>query len=280
MRMLICLFGILVLSAAMFLGCGRPGGDGNIPNVTPTSSPLVSLAIAPTDPFIASGAPQQFSATGTYANGTHQDLTVPSFWTSSNPLLISITTGGLATFVKVGGPVTITATVGGISASVVIPARKVVFVTSAGYNGNFGGLNGSDVKCVARATAAGLSNAGNFKAWLSTAAVNAVERFAAGNGPWVRLDGMKAAKSASDLAGGSLLTPISLDESGVNQALSVWTGTLSNGTASAGLTCDNWTTAGAGNNATFGRSDFATAFWTNNGNSACDTVMPLYCLEN
>lgn len=273
-----CLLGMLIALSGLISACGGPGGR-DMPFIAPTSSPLVSLAITPADPFIASGAPLQFTATGTYANGAVQDLTAPSFWTSSDPAILSITTGGLASFVKVGGPVTITATVGGISASIVIPARKVSFVTSAGYNGNLGGLNGADARCVTRATAAGLTGAGNFKAWLSTGAVNAVERFAAGNGPWVRLDGAKVAAGASVLAGGSILTTLSVDESGANRALNVWTGTLASGAVSPGLTCDDWTTAGAGNNATSGRSDSANAFWTNNGFGTCDMNMQLYCFE-
>jgi hypothetical protein len=79
---------------------------------------LVSIAVTPTNPSIVGGATQQFTATGTYSDelGT-VDLTATATWTSSNPLVATITNpGGLATGVS-WGPTTIQATWEGVTGS-------------------------------------------------------------------------------------------------------------------------------------------------------------------
>ncbi len=68
-----------------------------IPNPT-----LQSIAVTPVNPSIAIGAPQQFTATGTYSDGSHQDLTSSATWTSTNPAVATIASGGLATGVSLG----------------------------------------------------------------------------------------------------------------------------------------------------------------------------------
>src|SRR5271166_3028834 len=47
------------------------------------NSGLVSIAVTPANPSIAAGKQQQFTATGTYSDGSHQDLTSSATWTSS-----------------------------------------------------------------------------------------------------------------------------------------------------------------------------------------------------
>ena len=44
--------------------------------------------------------------------------------------------------------------------------RKVIFVTSATYNGKLGGLDGADAICQSLATAAGLADPTTYRAWL------------------------------------------------------------------------------------------------------------------
>ncbi len=63
---------------------------------------LVSIAVTPLNPSIAVGAHQQFTATGTYSDGSHQDLTNSATWTSSNPSVAIINSTGLATGVGAG----------------------------------------------------------------------------------------------------------------------------------------------------------------------------------
>jgi hypothetical protein len=79
-------------------------------------SGLVSIAVTPTNPSIAAGQQQQFTATGTYRDGSHQDLTSSATWTSTAPSVATISGTGLATAVAVGST-TIQATSGSIHGS-------------------------------------------------------------------------------------------------------------------------------------------------------------------
>ena len=77
---------------------------------------LGSIAVTPVNPSIAAGKQQQFTATGTYSDGSKQDLTNSASWTSSAPSVATITSGGLATGVAVGNT-TIEASWGSINGS-------------------------------------------------------------------------------------------------------------------------------------------------------------------
>src|SRR5437870_10335139 len=61
------------------------GSASGSANLTVTAAALVSIAIAPQNPSIVLGASQQFTATGTYTDGTAQDVTTAVNWASSNP---------------------------------------------------------------------------------------------------------------------------------------------------------------------------------------------------
>ena len=65
---------------------------------------LTSITISPTSPAkLAVGATQQFSAIGTYSDGTTVDITYESTWTSSgNDNIVNISSTGLATAVAAG----------------------------------------------------------------------------------------------------------------------------------------------------------------------------------
>jgi hypothetical protein len=69
---------------------------------------LVSIAVTPTNPSIAKGMTQQFTATGTNDVGGTFDLTTSVIWSSSDTTKVTISGGGLATGVDIGS-VTITA---------------------------------------------------------------------------------------------------------------------------------------------------------------------------
>ena len=83
--------------------------------LTVTSATLSSIAISPTNTSIAIGATKQYTATGTYSDGTTRNITGTVSW-SSNPNVATISTSGLATGISSGSTV-ITATSGTISAS-------------------------------------------------------------------------------------------------------------------------------------------------------------------
>lgn len=86
---------------------------------------LMSVTVAAVNPAIAEGETQQFTATGTYANGTSLDISSRVQWASSAPEVATITNSpgvggnsaahGLATGVSAGSS-QISATLAGISA--------------------------------------------------------------------------------------------------------------------------------------------------------------------
>jgi len=77
---------------------------------------LRSLAIAPGGASIPLGENQQLFATGTYNDGSKQDLTSSVQWASSDPTILSLSALGMATADALG-MVTVTATSGTISAT-------------------------------------------------------------------------------------------------------------------------------------------------------------------
>ena len=87
----------------------------------PPTKTLSSIAVTPASPaHLKVGATQQFTATGTYSDGTNNNVTASATWSSSNTTVatISNTSGsqGLATAAALGST-TITATVNTIKGS-------------------------------------------------------------------------------------------------------------------------------------------------------------------
>ncbi|MCX5918849.1 MAG: Ig-like domain-containing protein [Deltaproteobacteria bacterium] len=86
-------------------------------NLTVTPVPLVLISVTPKDPIIGVGAIQQFTATGTYADGTSHDITMQVTWSSSETSVATIDSNGLARAGHIVGRTTITAASGSISGS-------------------------------------------------------------------------------------------------------------------------------------------------------------------
>jgi uncharacterized protein YjdB len=84
--------------------------------LTVTGATLTSIAISPATANVNVGSTQQFTATGTFADGTTSDMTLAVRWTTSDFTVGTISSSGTATGVKTGS-VTITATYGTISAT-------------------------------------------------------------------------------------------------------------------------------------------------------------------
>src|SRR5208337_648165 len=98
--------------------------------LTVTAPVLVSIAVTPVNPSIAAGKQQQFTAAGTYSDGSHQDLTSSATWTSSAPAVATISGSGLATAVAVGST-TIQAASGSINGSTGLTVTAPVLVSIA-----------------------------------------------------------------------------------------------------------------------------------------------------
>ncbi len=99
--------------------------------LTVTQAALVSIEVTPTNPSIADGTSQQFTATGTYTDQTTQDITTSVLWTSSDLTVgtISNTNGsrGLAQSVD-PGTTTITAALSGISGTTTLTVTAATLV--------------------------------------------------------------------------------------------------------------------------------------------------------
>ena len=81
---------------------------------------LVAITVSPSNAAIFKGSSQQFTASGTYADGTVRDVTTSVTWITSNANIAAISNGagtnGQATALN-DGTVTITASIGNISGS-------------------------------------------------------------------------------------------------------------------------------------------------------------------
>jgi hypothetical protein len=127
--------GLVVLAA-----CGGGGGGGG--SGPPPPPTLTSIAVAPAAPAIPLGGTQQFTATGSYSDGSTQNLTTTATWSSSNTAVATIAAGGLATSAGAGsatisaasgtvtGSTTLTVTAATLSSITVTPADPVL-----GYRG-------------------------------------------------------------------------------------------------------------------------------------------------
>ena len=109
--------GVSVGNTTIQAALGSINGSTTL-TVTPSGT-LQSIAVTPVNPSITVGAPQQFTATGAYSDGSHQDLTNSVAWTSSILSVATINSAGLATGVGPGNT-TIQATLGAINGSTVL----------------------------------------------------------------------------------------------------------------------------------------------------------------
>lgn len=105
----------LALPVALFsiTGCGSS---------TTTSIPqksLTSISITPSDPTILVNATEQFTATGSYSDGSTANLTSLVAWASSKQSVATVSESGLGTGVAAGST-TITATMSGIAGSTIL----------------------------------------------------------------------------------------------------------------------------------------------------------------
>jgi hypothetical protein len=140
---------------------------------------------------------------------------------------------------------------------------KTVFVTSQTFHGDLRtqggaltGLRGGDEICQAAAEN-GIVPPGTYIAWLSTSVKDAIDRLPANTSGYFLPSGRKVADSKSDVVSRTdLVDPANqpfrsgrvIDEDelgGVGILGAVWTGTHSDGRASA-ATCNDWTVGGAG----------------------------------
>ncbi len=136
-------------------------GPAGTTSLTITAPVLMSIAVTPTSAQIYQGASQQFTATGTFSDGSTQNLTSTATWGTSNGAVATISTSGatagLASGVGGGGPIGISATFGsivstttggdgaltvvGITSVVVTPASPTAYLGDATPSNPYGSQN-------------------------------------------------------------------------------------------------------------------------------------------
>lgn len=80
---------------------------------------LTTVGVAPSTPSVAVGKTQQMTATGTYDNGSTNNITDSASWASSDVSIATVTSTGLMTGVA-SGTATISATLDGVSGSTTV----------------------------------------------------------------------------------------------------------------------------------------------------------------
>jgi hypothetical protein len=165
------------------------------------------------------------------------------------------------------------------------PNQRTVFVTSASFKSNLGGLTGADDKCQAEADGpTSIVPAGTYWAWLSDGTDSPDTRFTKSSHPYVLPDGTKIAEDFTDLTDGSILHAINIDPTGQPIGYQqYWTGTNADGTAYASInltTCGAWVVdpipAWGGMT---GHTAKKTTLWSSMGTEYCSKTFRLACFQ-
>jgi hypothetical protein len=165
-------------------------------------------------------------------------------------------------------------------------ARARVFVTSALYGANFGGLSGADARCSAHASSQGLG--GRWRAWLSDSSHPASSRVYPAKNGYALLDGSVVAKSYRELLSGSISHPIDRTEANApitDGNTEVWTGTGLGNDGNVGYCSDgsgrDWSSNGhMAPTPLVGHLDATDSSWTAVYLQFCDrTNVRIYCFE-
>jgi hypothetical protein len=98
--------------------------------LTVNPAALLTITVNPQTPTIALGTTQQFTASGTYTDGSVQDLTGTAQWSSSSATVAVMSTTGLATSAGTG-TATITATQGTLTASTTLTVGQAAIISLA-----------------------------------------------------------------------------------------------------------------------------------------------------
>jgi uncharacterized protein YjdB len=102
-------------------------GVSGAATLTVQPNSLTAIAIAPSSANLAIGVTLQFTATGTYNNGSTANVTSLASWTSSSPAVATINSTGLATGIAAGSS-TIQASLSGFSSSAALTVATVTSI--------------------------------------------------------------------------------------------------------------------------------------------------------
>ena len=114
------------------VGSGQTASGSNDAFVTkigpsdPGPVTISVISVTPFNPTIAKGATQQFTATGTFSDGSKRDVTSSVTWDSGTPSVATINSGGLTTALNYGTSL-IRATSGNISGSTSLAVSPIEY---------------------------------------------------------------------------------------------------------------------------------------------------------
>jgi hypothetical protein len=159
---------------------------------------------------------------------------------------------------------------------------RTIFVSSATYNGNLGGVTGADATCQALADAAGL--AGTYYAWVATSSsLDPESRFTTTpTAAYVRPDGTQVASSWADLIDGTLAATITVTESAttVTGTDRVWTSVRETGAFYSSINCSGWTSSSSAVSGALGLDGQTDERWTQTSTAqACNASGHIYCVQ-
>jgi trimeric autotransporter adhesin len=98
--------------------------------LTVSSAALVSIAVTPSDATVPKGETQQLTATGTFSDGSTENITNSVAWSASPTGVATVSSAGLA-LLRTTGTATVTATAGSISGSDTLTGSGAVLVSIA-----------------------------------------------------------------------------------------------------------------------------------------------------
>lgn len=158
---------------------------------------------------------------------------------------------------------------------------RLVFVTSKSVRGDFASEWDYDGLCNFLANEAGLLN--NFKTWISTSSMNAIDRFEKTSDRYIFINGEVFVDNLDDLISGNLKNSLEFDENGEKVNDLVWTGTLPNGLAAYSSHCNDWLSKNDELEGSFGYSNDIDGQWTyvidGTNPTLCGSSARLYCFE-
>lgn len=155
---------------------------------------------------------------------------------------------------------------------------RFVFLTSNTYNGNFGGVEGADMKCNFEAWLGHLS--GKYKAWISDGTSSPSTRFTKYKGDYLNLERQVVANGWEDLTDGTLDNRIVAMPNAAAYYGYVWTSTAPDGTPLGDNHCNGWTSADSSYFGGSGYTNSVSSTWTNSTVWNCQSSVRLYCFED
>jgi hypothetical protein len=134
------LLSALLVCCCFLSGCGSGGAIGGGGNGGGgTGKPVLSsLQISPTNPSVAVGLTQKFTATGKFSDGSTRDMTASVTWTSATPSVASMNVSGTPGLAKglTPGTATISASSAGISGTTSLSVGNALLTSIVVTPGN------------------------------------------------------------------------------------------------------------------------------------------------